>query len=156
MKYSTRYVFIVFILSALVWLTGCERDLSGAERDTVLASSQAVTDNLFAGYNANDYEAFSRNFDAAMRREIPAAQFAALKQELDNKIGSYVSRTVDRVARSDELYVVTYRARFEQADPVKVTVVFHSSDARLIGLVGFESEQASWSAFQQDGCCTVH
>ena len=140
------YPIVVLVLSTLVWLTACERTLSGTEKAAVLAFSEAATDNLFAGLTGNDYEAFSRDFDSDMYDELPVTDFAAWKQELDNKIGNYLSRNVDQVTQSDEFYVVVYQAKFEKAKKVTVTVVFHASDHSIARLL-FDSEKFSWSAF---------
>lgn len=149
MKTITRYFVIVLISSALVWLTACERILSGSDRAAVLAFSEAATDNLLAGFITNDYAAFSRDFDTDMQEEIPATYFADWKQDLDNKLGNYLSRTLDQVTRADEFYVVTYQAQFEQEESVIVTVAFHVVKPHTIAFLAFDSEKASWSAFQQ-------
>jgi hypothetical protein len=137
---------VVLVLSTFVWLTACERTLSGTEKAAVLAYSEAATDNLFAGLTANDYAAFSHDFDSDMHEELPATDFAAWKRELDNKIGNYLSRQVNQVTQSDEFKVVFYQAKFEQEAQVIVTVAFHASD-HSIALLSFDSEKFSWSAF---------
>lgn len=148
MRRVAKYIVLGLVLSAVVWLTACERVLVGSERDAVLAFSEITTDNMLAGLAANDYAAFSRDMDPDMRQEIPLAGFAAWKQNVDAGLGTYLDRQIAKVTRADEFYVVTYDARFERADLVKFTVVLHSSEPHQIALVGFESEQLSWSAFQ--------
>jgi hypothetical protein len=143
----SRYPLVVLILSTFVWLTACERTLSGAERAAVLAFSEAATDSVFAGLTAGDYSAFSRDFDSDMCEEISATDFAAWKQELENQLGDYISRQVDRVTRADEFYVVVYQAKFEQEEPVTVTVAFHASN-HSVAFLSFDSEEFSWSTFQ--------
>jgi hypothetical protein len=147
MRKIARYPLVVLVLSTFVWLTACERTLSGTEKAAVLAFSEAATDNLFAGLTANDYAAFSRDFDSDMYEEIPATDFVAWKQELGNQLGNYLSRQVDRVTQSDEFYVVVYQAKFEQEEQVTVTVAFHASD-HSIAFLSFDSEEFSWSTFQ--------
>lgn len=146
MRKVTRQYIAAFVLVALFLLTGCERTVSGSERDTVLAFSEPTVDTLLAGWAAADYAAFSRNFDTAMQEEIPAKGFAALKQDLDDKLGNYVSRSVDRVHRADEFYVVDYQAKFGHAEPVKITVAFHASD-HSIAFLAFDAGQVTWSTF---------
>ena len=148
MRKIARYFIVVFVLSTLVWLTACERVLSGTEKATVLAFSEVSTDNLFAGLTTNDYAAFSRDFDTDMQAEISVARFAAWKQDLDNKLGNYLSRKVDQVTQADEFYVVVYQARFELEDRVKVTVAFHAAKPQAIAFLSFDSEKVSWSTFQ--------
>ena len=142
------FIIVVLVLCALTRLTACGQDkiLSGSDRAAVLAFSEATMDNLFAGLKANDYATFSRDFDSDMQKTIPATSFPAWKQDLDNRLGNYISRQVDEVTQSDEFYVVVYQAKFEQAEPVTVTVVFHASD-HSIALLSFDSEKFSWSAF---------
>ncbi len=125
MRKIARYPIVVLVLCTFVWLTACERTLSGTEKAAVLAFNEAATDNLFAGLTANDYAAFSRDFDTDMYEELPASDFAAWKQELDNKIGNYLSRQVDQVTQSDEFYVLFYQAKFEQEEHVTVHAAQH-------------------------------
>jgi hypothetical protein len=142
-----RFLTFVLILSSLLWLTACERIVQGDERAAVLGFSDAITDNLFAGLNANDYAAFARDFDTDMLKDIPAEQFAALKQNLDDKLGTYVSRSVARVARSDEFYVVDYLVTFEQEE-VQVTLAFHAAAPQKAAFLSFTSKTISWSTFE--------
>jgi len=104
MRKIARYSIVVLVLSTFVWLTACESTLSSTEKVAVLAFSEAATDNLFAGLTANDYEVFSREFDSDMCDELPVTDFAAWKQELDNKIRNYLSRNVDQVTQVDEFF----------------------------------------------------
>jgi hypothetical protein len=147
MRNSTKHFFTAFFLISLLWLTACERLVSGTEKNDVLAFSEPTMDNLLAGWITNDYAMFTRDFDTDMQEEIPATGFAALKQDLDDKLGNYISRRVDRVARSDEFYVVDYQAKFGLEEPVKITVAFHASD-QSIAFLAFDSEKVSWSTFQ--------
>lgn len=147
MRKVTKHFVTAFVLIALFWLTACERIVSGTEKNAVLAFSEPTMDNLFAGWTANDYAVFSRDFDADMVEEIPATGFATLKQDLDNKLGNYISRSIDRVTQADEFYVVDYQAKFSREEPVIITVAFHASD-HSIAFLAFDSGKVSWSTFQ--------
>ena len=146
MRKIARYLAAAFVVSTFAWLTGCERILSGAERAAVLAYSETATDNLFAGLNANDYATFSRDFDTDMQKVMPATNFAVLKQDLDNKLGNYLSRQIDRVTQSDEFYVVVYRAKFEQEESVIVEVAFHVKEPHPIAHLSFDPDKLRWSS----------
>lgn len=147
MRKIAKQSVLVLILSTLIWLTACERSLSGDDKAAVLAFSEAITDNMFAGLATNDYAAFSRDFDSDMYERPPAAEFSAWKEGLEEVIGAYLSRNVDKVTRADEFYVVTYQAEFEKEEQVTVTVAFHASD-HSIAFLAFESEKYSWSAWE--------
>jgi hypothetical protein len=140
MRKNTGFFIVAIVLTALAWLTACEKNLSGTDQAAVLAFSEAAMDNLFAGLTANDYATFSRDFDTDMQAAIPATNFAAWKQDLDNKLGNYLSRQVDQVTQSDEFYVVVYRAKFEQEQPVIVGVAFHVAEPHSISHLWFDSE----------------
>jgi len=145
MRKIARYSFVVLLLGASVWLTACERTLSGVERAAVLAFSEDATDNLLSGLTAGDYAAVSRDFDADLHEELSAAEFASWRQELGNQLGNYLSRRIDRVARADEFFVVFYQAQFEQEE-ANFSVAFHASD-HSIATLSLDSEAFSWSPF---------
>lgn len=132
---------VLFVLACLAACSPQEKTLSGADQEAVLAFSEPATDNLLAGLAANDYAAFSRDFDAQMLRAIPATSFLAMKQELDGKIGGYLSREVDRVLQSGQFYVVVYQAQFEQEEPVTVRVVFRVEEPHAISGLWFDSDR---------------
>ena len=146
MRKITRLLVAALVLAALFVLAACDRTLSGTERSDVLALSEPAVDGLFAGWTAGDYAAFSHSFDPAMQDKLPAAGFAALKRDVDDKLGSYFSRRVERVGRSDEFYVVDYQANFGRAEPVKVSVAFHASDYSIAAM-SFDGGTESWSTF---------
>jgi len=76
-----------------------------------------------------------------MQKTIPATNFAAWKQDLDNKIGNYLSRIVDQVIQSQEFYVVVYQAKFDQEELVIVGVAFHVAEPHAISHLWFDSEK---------------
>jgi PBP1b-binding outer membrane lipoprotein LpoB len=128
-------IVIIFVL-----LTGCspqETALTGDEQDAVLAYSEAKTDNLLAGMNANDYAAFSKDFDQQMLNAMTQAQFDALKKDRDEKLGQYVSRQVNKVIQTGDFNVVFYDAKFEKEDPVTVRVVFRIAEPHQISGLWF-------------------
>lgn len=149
MRYMPRLFAFVLVLIALPLLAACgsgERTLTGSEREAVLAFSEAATDNLFAGMAANDYAIFARDFDAAMQTAMPAADFASWKQDMDGKIGGYLSREVEQVVQSGDFYAVIYRASFAQEEPVTVRVVFRVAEPHLVSGLWFDSAKLRQSS----------
>ena len=147
MKKVPRYLITAVFLVILVSLTGCERAVTGTEKATVLAFSEATTDNLLAGLAANDYTQFSRDVDNELQAKLPLTDFTTLTQDVDITLGSYLSRSVTQVTKADEFYVVAYQARFEQAEAVTITVAFHDT-IHSIATWSIDSAEMSWSAFQ--------
>ena len=105
--------------------------------DAVLAYSEAKTDNLLAGMNANDYPMFSRDFDRQMLNAMPQTQFNSLKKDRDDKLGLYLSRKVNSVVLQDGFYSVIYNAKFEKDDAVSVRVVFREREPHEISGLWF-------------------
>lgn len=112
-------------------------ELTGADRDAVLAFSESKTDNLLAGMNAADYAAFSRDFDAEMLAAMTDSEFAKLKADRDAKLGLYLSRTVESVVQQGDFYVVVYLAQFERDEAVTVRVVFRVPDPHQVSGLWF-------------------
>ena len=132
-------LFAIVFLSTL--LTACApagTTLTGADREAVLAYSEAKTDNLLVGMNANDYAAFSKDFDQDMLNGIPQEQFDVLKKDRDEKLGLYVSRQVKNVVQQGDFYVVFYEAKFEKDDAVTMRVVFRIAEPHQVSGLWFD------------------
>ena len=145
MRKYAGFLIVAIVLIVLVGLTACEREISGGERTAVLAFSEAATDNLFAGLAANDYATFSRDF-VDLQEDMPATRFAAWKQDVDSKLGNYLSRQVDHVSQEDEFYIVVYQVKFEQQESVTVEVAFHVVKPHSIAHLSFDSQKLRWSS----------
>ncbi len=138
---KTLVLLLAFALAGL--LTACggakETELSGADKDAVLAFSEAKTENMMAGMKAGDYAVFSQDFDQAMRTAMPQEAFAKFKQDYDSKLGAYVSRKVNRVmqSQSGKFVAVVYDAVFEKDDKVSMRVVFRADEPHEISGLWF-------------------
>jgi major membrane immunogen (membrane-anchored lipoprotein) len=133
------YVLMLIVLLASL-LAGCgskTTTLTGAERDAVLAYSEAQTDNLMAGMNAGDYAMFSKDFDQAMLTAMSQSQFDTLKKDRDAKLGLYISRQVNSVVQNGDFYTVTYDAKFEKDAAVVMRVVFRVAESHQISGLWF-------------------
>lgn len=128
---------VVFLFSLLVGCGSQETTLTGDDKGAVLAFSEAKTDNLLAGMNANDYAMFSRDFDQDMLNAISQTQFDSLKKDRDAKLGLYVSRQVNSVLQKGDFYVVIYDAKFEKDDAVTVRVVFRVAEPHEVSGLWF-------------------
>jgi len=111
--------------------------LTGEEKDAVLAFSEDKTDNLLSGMNANDYAAFSKDFDQAMLKAMTQTEFDKLKKDRDEKLGLYVSRTVNSVVKVGDFYNVVYDVVFEKDAAVTIRVVFRAADPHEVSGLWF-------------------
>ena len=128
---------VAFIFSLLAGCGSQATSLTEEDQDAVLAFSEGKTDNLLTGMNANDYAAFSRDFDQDMLDAMSQTQFAELKNDRDAKLGLYVSREVHSVTQTGDFYTVNYDAKFEKDDAVTIRVVFRIAEPHQVSGLWF-------------------
>ena len=131
-------LFLVAFLFSL--LAGCgsqATSLTEEDQDAVLSYSEGKTDNLLTGMNANDYAAFTRDFDQDMLDAMSQTQFDALKKDRDAKLGLYLSREVHSVTQTGDFYTVNYDAKFEKDDAVTIRVVFCNAEPHQVSGLWF-------------------
>jgi Protein of unknown function (DUF4019) len=137
---------IIVLLLAILFaslLTACgganETELTGEQKDAVLAYSEAKTDTMMAGMKAGDYAAFSQDFDQAMRNAMSESAFGKFKQDYDGKLGGYISRQVNQVtlSQSGDFVAVIYDTVFEKDKAVTMRVVFRAEDPHEISGLWF-------------------
>ncbi len=124
-------------------LAGCKNlratELTGDERDAVLAFSEPATDDIVTGLKSGDYAVFSKDFDKSMKYAMQEGAFQYFKQDRDAKLGSYVSRKVKNVARGgDGLYTVIYDTVFEREKDVIMRVVFRGEEPHQVSGLWFD------------------
>jgi hypothetical protein len=127
------------LLTACGGTSAKETELSGEQKEAVLAYSESKTDNLMAGMKAGDYIAFSKDFDQPMLKAMSQAAFGKFKQDYDDRLGAYVSRQVNKVmlSPSGEYVAVIYDTVFEKNDAVVMRVVFRAADPHEISGLWF-------------------
>lgn len=128
---------VAFIFSLLAGCGSQATSLTEEDQDAVLAYSEGKTDNLLTGMNANDYAAFSRDFDQDMLDAMSQTQFDALKKDRDAKLGLYLSREVHSVTQTGDFYTVNYDAKFEKDDAVTIRVVFRIAEPHQVSGLWF-------------------
>lgn len=145
MKKSTLTILMIAILLTSA-LTACAPAakpiiLTDTQRDDVLAFTEPATDGMLAGLNANDYAAFSKDFDDAMKKSIPETGLANIQKSVTAKIGKYVSREVSQVEEIGQYYRVTYKAKYESDDAVTMLVSFEKADPHKVAGLFFTSDK---------------
>jgi hypothetical protein len=138
---KTLLIVLAVLLAGILSSCGGSKEtvLSGEERDSVLAYSEAKTDNLMAGLNAGDYAVFSRDFEQDMLNAMPQSGFEKMKKGRDAKLGSYLSRQVNKVTLSEsgKFVAVIYNAVFEKDGAVSMRVVFRADDPHQVSGLWF-------------------
>jgi hypothetical protein len=142
MKNKTIIITIIgtFLLLALAACSPqqASTDLQGSERDAVLVYAEPSADNLLQGLKSGDFTTFSRDFDATMRTAIDEQKFKDLRANLDNKIGTYQSRAVDKVTDYGNFVTITYKSTFSKAPSVQILLSFSKDTTHQVSGLYFK------------------
>jgi hypothetical protein len=140
---NKNLTFVSILVMLVVILAGCSstpRALEGAEREAVLNYAEPMADNEFAAIDANDYEAFIKDYDEAMRTASTPKSFANLVSLISTKLGKYQTREVTAVtAVGDDVILVVYAADYENEKDVMVKLFFQPGGEHLITGLWFDS-----------------
>jgi len=113
--------------------------VEGEERDRVLQQSEPIADEMFNAMNEHDYAGFSKYFDETMKKALDEKAFNTMMQTFDDKIGAYQSREIEKVESVENLYVVSYKARYEKEEVVSVRLTVRDGDPVQVSGLWFDS-----------------
>jgi Protein of unknown function (DUF3887) len=128
----------------LTVLPGCSRQSTVATVTTAggePAYAPAIVDNLLQALNKDDYTAYTKDFDSAMKSAMPETVFEQTRAMIQDRIGEYVSRKYTDTQTQDGYTVVFYKAKFSK-EPADVTMKFvfqESGGNALISGLWFDS-----------------
>lgn len=96
-----------------------------------------MSENILQSINAANYTSFSRDLDSTMKAAIPEQSFNTMCSTLQQKVGSYTSKTFIRGEAFQGFTIAYYNASFtNEPAGVTVKVVFSSAGgpAKVSGL----------------------
>ncbi len=143
-KPMAKAFYFLTIGLCLLLFTGCDfmpqvSTVEGQERDEIVAQVEPIADNLFEAINAGNYIAFSRDFDETMKKALDEKAFNEMIQFFTPKIGAYQSRVIEKVELVDTLFVITYKAQYEQENAVSVRLSLRQGNPIQIASLFFDS-----------------
>lgn len=111
--------------------------VSEEEAENILAVANPIVDVILEGYNENDYEKYTQNFDETTLIHLPPEAFQEAQDFMHQTIGKYLSREVERVIEDDVNIVVLYQGIFEKDENVTIRVVFAQGEEgyKVTGLI---------------------
>lgn len=141
---TTRFLAITAACLVLFAAAGCAVlpkavAIEGSERDRVLQQSEPIADEMFNAMNEHDYAGFSKYFDETMKKALDENAFNTMTRTFDDKIGAYLSREVEKVESVENLYVVSYKARYEKEEVVSVRLTVRDGDPVQVSGLWFDS-----------------
>lgn len=144
------------LITAVVWLSiiamllsACSllapqsqtRTLEGDEREAVLEYASPMGENLITGLINRDYQTFSKDFDATMKKGMDETAFEKLLTTLTDKLGAYQSHEISQVLQDDKYSIVIYRLTYEKDNLVTMRIVFNREEPHLISGLWFDSPE---------------
>ncbi len=105
--HKSSIIAVVWLSVIAVLLSACSllapqsqtRTLEGDEREAVLEYAAPMGENLITGLINRDYQTFSKDFDATMKKGMDEAAFEKLLTTLTDKLGAYQSMKSVRCCR---------------------------------------------------------
>ena len=131
MKTPTRALCIVLMIILSAGVVGClsqEVPLSDEMKAQILGYAEPIADNLFQGFNADNYTMYSRDFSRELKDALNEAAFEQNRALIVSRIGVYLSRSSPVIVAEGEFVSVLYKADFEQEQGVDVRIVFRRND----------------------------
>lgn len=138
-------IFLIFALCALAAaLASCSfmpqaELVEGEEREQVTQTATPIAENLLQGLNDQDYPTFSRDFDETMKKALDQKSFDQMAATFDEKIGDYLSMEVEKVQRVEDLFVVSYKARYEKEEAVSIRLTIRPGEPTQVAGLWFDS-----------------
>ena len=109
MKLARNLAFLaVFLMSVSPALAAA----IGQSNQQVQAVANPILDSILTGFNDGNYDQYSKDFDAAMKRAIPAQTFSQTRDAILKKVGKYQSRTYLGYLKKGNITVVLWKGRF--------------------------------------------
>lgn len=136
-----KLILSTLIITALAWNCGSQgTEISGPEKDKIVKYADPITDSILAGYNNDDYAAYSRDFDEQMKNALPEKVFRQTRELILGKVGLYKSRALSKVLLKDSYKIVIYNGEFEKESGVEIKVVLNKyGDKDLVSGLWFNS-----------------
>ncbi len=140
MRTKFMIINILILVSLMVGCAATPKAIEGTERDAVLAYTEPKADNELEALNANDYQAFIKDYDEKMREVTTAESFTSLHDLIISRLGKYISREITAVtAVGEDAILVIYSAKFENEEGVTIKLVYQPKGEHLITGLWFDS-----------------
>jgi hypothetical protein len=109
---------IVGVLIVLLCVVGQPifAEVIGFNDDEVRAIAQPVLDNIFEGFENNDYITYSRDFDDMLKESVSEDKFYQVDQQFEKTLGPLASQTYLGFLKQGPMTVILWKARFEYSD----------------------------------------
>lgn len=130
-----RISAIMILALALALPAGA--DFVGQTDKDVQVATDAILDNLLAGFNEGNYQKYSKDFDPTLKESLPEAKFTQVRTEILNKIGQYQSRKYLGFLNQNKFTAVLWKGKFNKTTSdvlIKLVVSKRADKVVVVGL----------------------
>ncbi|MHB9139114.1 MAG: hypothetical protein ACYC4Q_06905 [Victivallaceae bacterium] len=113
-------LFTIIASSAVVLLAGCKSTEKtklgefGVNENDALKVAQAYANDILNGIKTNDYQLFSKNFQADSKEKITEKNFKAIVKDMTEKVGTIQKWTYVAVLNKTPLKSFVWKASFQK------------------------------------------
>lgn len=97
--------------------------------------ADAETENVLVSLSNNDYTAFSKNLDKAMKSAFSKTSFNQLYNKIKTTVGNYTSKEFESASTQNNIITIKYLTKYtDEPSGVWVTISFNA-DQQIAGLL---------------------
>lgn len=132
-------VFVVLIAILLIGAVPClaaGKDQGNLGKwsycDDIRKFADPMTENLLLMINADNYGQFGQDFSQQMKEAIPESKYKEIRDGIQTKFGTYVSKEFVSAEIRENYIAVLYKGKFSQEEePVLVKSVFVKENNKI-------------------------
>lgn len=117
-----KKLIIPLLLILVLAISGCSKT-SSAEKEQLSKTADPIVENMLQGLKENNYTKFSQDFNDKMKSSMTEASFKDLAAMLNQKIGTYSSKTLWKTQKDNNFTVLIYKAKFDKESGDVITTV---------------------------------
>ena len=124
-------------------ITNLSSKVTAADLKKVQLEAGPIMENILVAMNEKNHVTYSRDFNESMKSAYTKDVFKKNIELLEEKIGTYVSKTQWKKELVNQHYILYYHAKFTKAKaPVVVRLVLDRTDDKLqVALLSFEAPE---------------
>ncbi len=108
-------------------------DVIGETNESVSNIAEPLLDNILEAFAENDYEKYSKDFDATLKESISEKKFFEVDEHFEGALGNYLSREYLGHLVKGKMSVVLWKARYDRSeDDVLIKLVVSKREDKYL------------------------
>lgn len=98
---------------------------------SAMGAANATAESIFQSFNTGDYGQFSQNMSVTLKSGLNESSFSTMRGQINDKYGSYVSKSAPQASTVQGYNNFIYDCRFEKGS-LKIRLVMNSTDEAIV------------------------